>query len=291
MIERVGWEELPAALRNAVEERAGRVIASEIVAEGLNCSAALALTAERGERLFFKGAREDDVAAVAALDCEARINETVQEVSPAVRHRFRAGGWSCLAFAFIDGRHADLGPGTSDLAAVTSALQRMQAFSGPASFVPPLSERFAPHLLPGEAERLNGPALVHTDTHPHNILIGNHDGAAYIVDWAIPATGPAWVDLASTAVRLMECGQTPVDALTWLGSFTNWRNADPKSVETFVNVTCRHWTARVGERAAKPSNARFRHLLGVEQGSASDPPPRRSAGNAAARRCRTHPQG
>ncbi|WP_372411071.1 phosphotransferase [Streptomyces luteireticuli] len=262
MIERVGWEELPAELRNAVEERAGRVTGSEIVAEGLNCATALVLTTERSGRLFFKGAREADVAAIAALNCETRINGAVQDVCPTVHHRFRTGGWSCLAFTFIDGRHADLGPGTSDLPAVTSALERMQTFSGSAFPAPPLADRFTSYLLPGEAEFLNGTALLHTDTNPHNILINNHDGVAYVVDWAMPATGPAWVDPASTSVRLMECGQDPADALAWLGRFTSWQNADPKAVETFVGVTCRRWTAKLGEQAAHRSNTRYRHLLG-----------------------------
>lgn len=262
MIERVSWEALPAGLRGAVEERAGQVIASEIVAEGLNCAAALVLTTRRGERLFFKGVRETHVAAVAALDHEARINGVVQGVSPTVLHRFRVSGWSCLAFAFVDGRHADLGPGTSDLAAVASALRHMQAFSGSAFPAPPFVDRFTPYLLPGEAASLSGTALLHTDTNPHNILIDKRNGNACIVDWAMPATGPAWADPAYTAVRLMECGQAPADALAWLGGFTSWRQAEPRSVEAFVNVTCRRWAATVGEQAAEPSNARFRHLLG-----------------------------
>ncbi|MFF4406916.1 phosphotransferase [Streptomyces sp. NPDC001404] len=267
MIERVDWEELPAKLRSTVEEHAGRVISSEIVAEGLNCAAALVLTTERSGRLFFKGVREADVEAVAALNCEARINGVVKDVCPTVRHRFQVGGWSCLAFTFIDGRHADLGPGTSDLAAVASALQRMQAFDGSAFPAPPFADRFTSYLLPGEAEFLGGTALLHTDTNPHNMLIDNHNGSACIVDWAMPATGPAWVDPACTAVRLMECGQEPADALAWLDGFTSWRNADPKAIQAFVDVTCRHWTAAMGERAAKPSNTRFRHLLGFSRES------------------------
>ncbi|MCC3768768.1 phosphotransferase [Streptomyces sp. UNOC14_S4] len=262
MVERVGWEELPAALRGAVEARTGRVTASRTVVDGLNCVAALVLDTERSGRLFFKGVREADAKAVAALGWEARVNEAVRGVGPLLLHRFRDGGWSCLAFAHIDGRHVDLGPGSNDLAAVSDALRRMQTFSASGLPAPPLADRYAAHLLPGDAECLSGTSLLHTDTNPHNIMIGNGDGVAYIVDWAMPATGPAWVDAACTAVRLMECGQSPADALTWLGGFASWRHADPESVEAFVHVTCRDWTATIGERDAAPSNARFRHLLG-----------------------------
>ncbi|MBC2874171.1 MULTISPECIES: phosphotransferase [Streptomyces] len=260
MIERVGWDALPAALHNTVEAHTGRVLASEIVADGLNCTVALVLTTERGGHLFLKGVRDDQAKAVAALDCEARVNSTVRSVSPAIQHSFRSAGWGCLAFTYVAGRHADLSPGTSDLPAVTRALERMQAFSGSAVPVPSLADRFASYLLPGEAELLTGSALLHTDTNPHNILIADHDGAAYVVDWAMPVAGPAWVDPACTAVRLMESGCAPADALEWLNGFTSWRNADPKSVAIFVDVTCRRWTAKLGH-AAQRSNARYRHLL------------------------------
>ncbi|WP_434600468.1 phosphotransferase [Streptomyces sp. A5-4] len=127
--------------------------------------------------------------------------------------------------------------------------------------IPQLSTRFAAFLHPGEAVALKGSHLLHTDTNPHNVMIGNYGGDAYLVDWAMPAIGPAWVDPAYLATWLMSYGQPPSDALGWLGGFTSWRQADPKAVETFVNVTCRHWTATIGEKGAEPSNARFRHLL------------------------------
>ncbi|MEC4017552.1 phosphotransferase [Streptomyces sp. H27-D2] len=114
---------------------------------------------------------------------------------------------------------------------------------------------------PRERNPLNGSHLLHTDANPHNVMIGSPDGDAYAVDWAMPAIGPAWVDAAYLATWLLSYGQSPADALGWLSGFTSWRQADPTAVETFVNATCRHWTATVGEKDAERSNARFRHLL------------------------------
>lgn len=264
MSERVEWDGLPADLRSAVEARTGKVVAAEGIADGLNCSTALIIETAYNGPLFLKGVRRTDEPGIAALRCEERINATVGGiggVSPAIRHRFDAGGWTALAFGRISGRHADLGPGSQDLAAVASALRRMHDLPVPDFPLPQFADRLRTFLRPGEAQMLQGNHLLHTDTNPHNIMIGDGGGEAYVVDWAMPAIGPAWMDPACTAVRLMECGQPPEDALAWLGQFASWRQARPSAIHAFVDATCRHWTATVGEKNAEPSNGRFRHLL------------------------------
>ncbi|WP_432589921.1 phosphotransferase [Streptomyces sp. HD1123-B1] len=277
MIERVEWEHLPVELRTAVEARTGPVVAAETVAEGLNCAAALILTTRRSRTLFLKAVRHSDTDGIAGLRCEEQINETVGGISPTIRHRFDAGGWLALAFVYVPGRHADLGPGSKDLDAVTFALKRMQHMRPPTDFsIPPLTDRLKDFLEPGEAELLAGDCLLHTDTNPHNILIHTHGGEAYVVDWAMPATGPAWVDAAYTAVRLMECDQSPTDALAWLDGIVSWRQADERAVEAFVMATCRHWVAAVGEKDAEPSNRRFRYLLEYDWVPATRKRPARS---------------
>ncbi|AQW52490.1 MULTISPECIES: phosphotransferase [Streptomyces] len=262
MIERVTWDDLPVELRSAVETRTGEVSATAEVQDGLNCSVALILDTAYDGRLFFKGVRETDEPGTAALRCEERINRAVGGISPTVRYRFDAGGWSALAFVYVDGRHADLGPGSNDLDAVAFIMKRMQDLKIPDFPIPQFADRLRKFLEPDEAEALAGNHLLHTDTNPHNLLIGNTGGEAYVVDWAMPAIGPAWVDPANTAVRLMECGQPPGDALAWLRGFASWRRASEHAVGAFVSATCRHWAATVGARSAEPSNERFRHLLG-----------------------------
>ncbi|WP_055550152.1 phosphotransferase [Streptomyces sp. NBRC 110028] len=261
MIERVEWDDLPVELRTAAEARTGKVLTAERVEEGLNCSVALILNTAHNGRLFFKGVRQADEPGMAALRCEERINPTVGGISPTTRYRFDAGGWSALAFVYVNGRHADLGPGSKDLDAVAFALKRMHDLRIPSFRIPHFADRLREFCEPGEAEVLGGGHLLHTDTNPHNIMIDDNGGDAYVVDWAMPAIGPAWVDPAYTAVRLMECGQSPDEALAWLGRFPSWRRASAPAVGAFVNATCRHWTATVGAAGAEPSNARFRHLL------------------------------
>ncbi|WP_414169818.1 hypothetical protein ACMATS_31635 [Streptoverticillium reticulum] len=45
-----------------------------------------------------------------------------------------------------------------------------------------------------ERELLLGDALLHTDTNPHSLLVAADRG--YRVDWALPAAGPSWIDVA-----------------------------------------------------------------------------------------------
>lgn len=260
MSERVVWDELPGSLREAVERRTGEVTDAVCVAEGLNCSLALVIRTRGSGTLFLKGVRTSDDAAMAGLLCEERVNGVVQGVSPAVRHRIEVPGWLALAFEHVDGRHVDYGPGSGDLDALTRTVRRMGHLPAPGVALPQLSDRFAGHLRPGEAAALKGSHLLHTDTNPHNVLVGASANAS-VIDWAMPALGPVWVDAAYMATWLMAYGHAPEEARAWLSGIPGWRDADRTAVEAFVNGTCRHWTAQVGEKDSGFSNARFQELL------------------------------
>ncbi|MFD4831682.1 phosphotransferase [Streptomyces uncialis] len=266
MPERVEWEDLPAEFRDAVEARTGPVFASESVASGFNCSTALVVHTRYGGCLFLKGVRTSDEAGTAALRCEDRMNRVVARLGPAVRHRFELAGWRALAFTHIDGRHADYGPGTGDLEALARTVRDMRHLRTPTFPVPQLADRFAGHLRPGEAALLNGRHLLHTDLNPHNVLITDPDEPARLVDWAMPALGPAWVDAAYVATWLMCFDQTLEAVGKWLSGIPSWRDADRAAVRAFVDVTCREFTASAGEKDSAANNARFRQLLAFPHG-------------------------
>ena len=255
----VDWGALPAGVRQAVQTRIGEVISAETVAEGITCRTALILTTSK-RRFFVKGVPIDDFPPLDAQFTEVGINSGVQRVSPAVRWEAISDQWHLIAFDYVDGRHADLGPGSADLRTVARLLKRAQACRPPEGYrVPALAARYRQFLRPGDAEALAGTALLHTDTNPHNLLITEQRG--YLVDWAMPALGPSWVDPAQTAVRLLESGCTPAQARAWLSGFPDWERAPREARERFIEVICRNWTAKVGEKGAEPSNARFRSLL------------------------------
>ncbi|MGV9314760.1 phosphotransferase family protein [Streptomyces sp. NPDC003691] len=263
MSPRIDWDDLPAALRAEVTARTGCVLSAATVGEGLNCRLAATVRTQRYSGLFLKGVPGSDSDEAAALGREALLGRAVGGVGPTLRYDVRAAGWRVLVFDRVGGRHADLAPGSPDLPAVREVLRRMGQLRAPSgAAVPPLTERFAGHLGAGEAELLAGDTLLHTDTHPHNILVEHGTSRAYVVDWAMAATGPAWVDAAYTAVRLMECDQPPDAALAWLATVPAWQKAEPEAVRVFVGAVCRDWTATIGERDAEPSNRRYRRLAG-----------------------------
>ncbi|MEX2984630.1 phosphotransferase [Streptomyces sp. C36] len=242
-----------------MEEHTGPVLAVRAIPDGLNCAIAACLTSAEG-RTFVKGVRTQCTKAHAAQRWEVAVNPHVRTVGPRLLWQVTAEGWDLLGFEYIDGRHADLSRGSPDLPLVAEALHAAQDLGVPYVLgVPWFADRWAPYLDATELALLGGETLLHTDTNPHNLLVA-HD-RAHLVDWAMPALGPAWVDVACTAVRLMEADCAADEALSWAARFPSWRAADPTALRAFVTANRRQWESRVGRAAARHSNARFAALL------------------------------
>lgn len=255
---RCDWDGLPVVVRAEVETVTGPVDEVWPVADGLTCSFAAGLRTSVG-RCFVKGAPETDQRAWEAQYAERLVFPLLAGVSPAFRWKVTAGGWELMGFDWVDGRHADLGPGSADLRLVAEVMLAAQEITAPHFLYRPLAHRLGPYLETAEVPLVAGETVLHTDTNPHNLLVG--DGRAWMVDWAMWATGPAWVDVAYTTVRLMEADTPAVDALLWAEQFPSWRQADREAVAAFVAGSCRQWEATVGPLDCLPSNRRFEALL------------------------------
>lgn len=258
MAPRFEWRDLPGVVRAAVEARTGPVLGVKSVSDGLTCAVAARLDTAAGA-LFVKGVRVEDGAGCEAQRWEVVVSPVVRSVSPVLRWQVEAGGWDLLVFECVDGRHVDLVQ-EEDRQLVADVLRSVQGVCAPGG-VPRFADRFADVLGADELALLSGDALLHTDTNPHNLLVGGN--RAWLVDWAMSAVGPAWVDVAYTAVRLMEADVSAGEALDWAAGFPSWRAAEPAAVEAFVTGVCRQWEARIGAVGARPSNARFSALLGA----------------------------
>lgn len=240
-MQRCDWDDLPEAVRHEVGRRCGPIGKVRPVAAGMNNAATGVLELDSGGGpVFFKGLRIDDPRV-----WMYRNEVTAAEAGapgPALRWVVEADEWILLGWDHIDGRHADLGPGSPDLDSVAKALHRLAGqppLSGSVGLAPESRrwERMLPwaHLTtqPPETldpwvvtnltsfadrerdilEALDGPFLAHTDLHELNLLIG--DGHAHLIDWAWSRRAAPWVDAEMFTLRLVAAGHSVGEADAW----------------------------------------------------------------------------
>lgn len=253
------WEDLPREKVAAIEQQFGRIIKAEPVSGGLMPGLSAVLHAEDGQRWFLKAVPPDSPARH-LFERELTANAGLPEGAPAPRLRHaRDTGWIVLVFDHVDGRHADLSPGSPDLSAVIGVLQAVSASAawddtpGVAGHVTGLQVKAARLLAShpdGELSRLiaaatdafdvrelAGPRLVHYDLHPGNLLVTG--GGAVAVDWSFACKGAAWIDAALLVPRLIAAGHSPADAEFVVSALPAWRSASAAAVTGLA--AC--WTA------------------------------------------------
>lgn len=120
--DRIGWADLPEAVRALVQERTGRVSGS-CPAGGDRSDIAATLDTETGP-VFIKGGGDGIFAR--SLQNEAHVTPHVTGIAPALLWRIDAEGWTVLGLEHVAGRHADYSPGSPDLNLLRDALERLQ---------------------------------------------------------------------------------------------------------------------------------------------------------------------
>ncbi|SMD27358.1 phosphotransferase family protein [Kibdelosporangium aridum] len=261
------WDELPAPVREDVERQVGRVVRVESASAGRNSQFAATLhVADTGEQLFVKGIITDHSQA-RAYRHEADINAWLPSVAPRLRWRVETSGWLMLGFDHVDGRHADLSPGSADLplvalsvAALAEGLcpspvsgvpsvvgqwERLAAWRrirrDPPSDLDPWSranlDRFVDCEL-GAMDLWDGQCLLHTDLQSLNILMAPR---ARVVDWAWARLGASWMDTGFLVLRLIEAGHTPRDAEHWADSVPVWSTGSEAARTVFAIVVLGVW--------------------------------------------------
>jgi hypothetical protein len=191
-VQHTDWNDLSQAVRDLVEARTGPVRAARTVPAGLNSQLAAVLDTENGP-LFIKGLRTDHPGVVRQRR-EAMINPYVLALTPQLRWQAEGAGWNLLAFAYIpSARHADYAPGSADLPAVVQVINRLQSIRCPDLPVKRAEQRWAAYVDDDtDLGLLAGTALLHTDFNPLNVLMTAD--AAWIIDWAWPTRGAAFID-------------------------------------------------------------------------------------------------
>ncbi|MFC8797268.1 hypothetical protein ACFT2C_06020 [Promicromonospora sp. NPDC057138] len=247
------WIDLPALARRAVEARIGTVTRAETAGAGINSAIATTLHTDGG-RVFLKGIALDHVQ-VDEQQREVEINPYVTDVAPRLLWQIGTAGWSLLGYEYVDGRRADYRPGSLDFPLLADAVRRLHKI--PCPDVPQmlrLEKRLADFDGDGvDVSLFAGNDIMHTDWGKDNVLIG--DNTVHVVDWAWPTRGPAWADIATLAVRLVEAGHTPSAADEWARSeFPAWATAPERAVCHFAEAYLRLWN-HILDEDPQPWNA------------------------------------
>ncbi|BCJ76977.1 hypothetical protein CS0771_65210 [Catellatospora sp. IY07-71] len=237
MNQRVSWQDLPAGLRRLIEAEAGVFVRAEQVGTGHNCLLGMIMHTAH-DRYFLKGVPADHKRAVWTQSNEAAINPHVRHVSAPLIFHVAADGWDVLGFQYLDGRHADLSPGSPDLLKITSGLQALASIPAPDGLSLRTADDRWRDYAGDHAHLLAGTTVAHTDLHRHNILI---DSSAKFIDWAWPTLAAPWFDTACVGLQLIQAGHTPKDAELWCQNSPEFAAATDEAVSTFVAAARSLW--------------------------------------------------
>ncbi|HEY3472067.1 MAG TPA: aminoglycoside phosphotransferase [Amycolatopsis sp.] len=196
----------------------------------------------------FVKAMPDDHPRIRGHQREAAIASHTGEVAPRLHWQLETGGWNLLAFDHVPGRAADLSPGSPDLTSLATSLAQLGEFPRPAMPLPRIEQRWNGLADDTDLALLTGEHLLHTDLNPNNILISND--RAWLVDWAWPTLGAAWIDPACASLWLIAEGHTPV-AEAWAQRLLARSHASPAGLDAFVAVNARLW-ARIADEDPQP---------------------------------------
>ncbi|MFE3019444.1 aminoglycoside phosphotransferase [Streptomyces sp. NPDC059256] len=267
---RIGWAQLPEALRTAVGERLGASFTARDTAHSAAAGVASLLELESGAFVFVKGQRERAPAPVAGavleeedswwgpdwspvdeLDLEEAVNPHLPPSAPRVLWRLDGHGWHLLAFEGVVGRDADFVPGSPDLEPVCAALAELAPLPAPPEVrLPTAWDRWGYYCADDDRELLAGSRLLHTDPASTNILVEDR-GRARLVDWSWATVGPAWIDTALWGMRLVSTGgHSPEQAWQCAARVPGWTAADPKAVAVLARAEARRWHDLAAEQRA-----------------------------------------
>ncbi|MFI6451914.1 phosphotransferase family protein [Streptosporangium amethystogenes] len=245
------WDDLPSNVRGTVEQQIGQVLKVEPVTNGLMPGLAARLHAENGETVFLKAVSTANPAAT-LYERERRVGAVLPSGLPTPRLSWsgEVDGWIVLLHDYLDGRDADLSPGSPDVPLVLDTLVVLnEALTPCPGEVPEVAvnvaglQAKAASLLAGELpdrtmyetaldrfdlDALEGDTLLHYDLHPGNFRID--DGRTYVIDWAFAVRGAAWVDAVMLAPRFIEAGHTPEQTEALLARVPAWRSAAADAV-------------------------------------------------------------
>jgi thiamine kinase-like enzyme len=95
-----------------------------------------------------------------------------------------------------------------------------------------------------DVDLLDGDALLHTDFNPLNILLG--PDRTWIIDWAWPTRGAAFIDAACFLIRVMAAGHSAAQAEALAAQCPGWQRAPSAAIDVFALASARLYTEIAG---------------------------------------------
>ncbi|RFS86695.1 protein kinase [Actinomadura spongiicola] len=175
------------------------------------------------------------------------MNSWVHPISPAVQWQAEDPEWIALGFEIVRGRHADLTAGSDDLPTVVEVLNRIGGLPLPEVAVDWHETRWDRYT--DRPELLRGDALLYTDIHWSNIIIGERTWA---VDWAWPTRGAAVIDPALLVIQLIAAGHSPEQAEEWASGCPAWKDADSEVIDAFAAANAFMYRTLADRRPDEP---------------------------------------
>ncbi|MBF4135453.1 aminoglycoside phosphotransferase [Streptomyces albidoflavus] len=236
---RFSVDQLPSAVRAAVEEHTGPLLHADEVGEGFNSEIAVRLTSASGT-WHVKGLRTGHPR-VWTQDREAAVAPFLTGLAPALHWHVVSHGWDLLGFEALTGHHhADYAPGSPDLPEVVALLNRLGGTPRPGIPLRHAEQRLKEYVGdPAGLDFFSGGHLLHTDLNNTNVLVAEE---ARPVDWAWATRGAAWLDAACWVIWLITSGHSPASAESRAARTLAWAAAPAPGITAFAATSHRLWT-------------------------------------------------
>jgi hypothetical protein len=242
------WDQLPPAVRHAIQQHTGPVTATTPGGEGMSTMTRLILHTRSGD-VFIKGTGPGSTDHQRQrLTLGAAIAPHVTPLAPPLLWQIHTDGWDITGWPALPGRPwADHKPGSPDIPKMTALLTALAAIPAPGMLTTTARDCWGRYA--DDPAALDGDTLCHRDPNPTNFVVNGDQ--IWMVDWGWAARGPAWLTAANLVLSLMESGWTAPDAENALTTIPAWATAPPQAVSEFAKAEAREWDKAVTRAPTK----------------------------------------
>lgn len=292
---RIGWQDVPAHVRSAVEAILGSPVVEAVSQPGgFSPGTADRVVLADGRRAFVKAAgRSLNPHTPGIHRQEVAVMRTLPAAVPAPRllGAYDDGDWVALALTDVDGRHPDAPWRPDELDRVLAAMTDLalsltpspltdvgtvwstqsteltawpRVAAAPPEDLDPWALRNLDRLLAaaeGAEAAVTGDSLVHLDIRADNLLLT--DAGVVFVDWPWACRGAAWTDLALFLCSVATLGGRDPEEISRTHPLLD--GVDPAALTAVVAALSGYWAeaCRAPESPGLPTVREFQRRSGL----------------------------